>query len=62
MKTKKEIKEYLEANQEQWELGGMDLEENIRIKNVIEVNRKICRFSKLGAEIELLEWVLEESK
>ena len=46
MKTKKEIKEYLQANQEQCELGGMDLEENIRI----------------GAEIELLEWVLEESK
>lgn len=23
---------------------------------------EICRFSKLGAEIELLEWVLEESE
>ena len=46
MKTKKEIKEYLKDNQSVWKLGGMDLEENIRI----------------GAEIELLEWVLEESK
>jgi len=46
MKTEKEIKEYLEANQGVWELGGMDLEENIRF----------------GAEIELLKWILEESK
>jgi hypothetical protein len=46
LKTEKEIKEYLEDNQGVWELGGMDLEENIRI----------------GAEIELLKWVLEESK
>tara|TARA_B100000749_G_C17981674_1_gene283479 strand:+ start:135 stop:275 length:141 start_codon:yes stop_codon:yes gene_type:complete len=46
MKTEKEIKEYLEANQSVWELGGMDSEENIRF----------------GAEIELLKWILEESK
>ena len=43
MRTEKEIKEYLKDNQSVWKLGGMDLEENIRI----------------GAEIELLEWVLD---
>ena len=46
MKTEKEIKEYLEANQSVWELGGMDSEENIRF----------------GAEIELLKWILEEKE